>query len=129
MSERRGTLSASGPVCSKTFLHCLGRLLPVTTTDLAEADSQLDMEASRETGAIQIEQSFVRDLPESTSSLAIVRAILAMAHSLGIDVIAEGVENQAQCDALRESGCKHFQGYLFGKPLAVDVFDAATAKH
>ncbi len=76
---------------------------------------------------LKIDQSFVRDLPENTSSLAIVHAILAMAHSLGLEVIAEGVENQAQCDALRESGCKHFQGYLFGKPVAVDAFEAANA--
>ena len=75
---------------------------------------------------LKIDQSFVRDLAENTSSLAIVRAILAMAHSLGLEVIAEGVENQAQRDALGDSGCKHFQGYLFGRPVPVEVFEAAT---
>ena len=74
---------------------------------------------------LKIDQSFVRDLPENTSSLAIVRAILALAHSLDLEVIAEGVETEAQRDALRDSGCKHFQGYLFGKPIAVEAFEAA----
>lgn len=73
---------------------------------------------------LKIDQSFVRDLPANTNSLAIVRAILAMAQSLGLEVIAEGVENQAQHEALLASGCEHFQGYLFGRPVAVESFEA-----
>ena len=73
---------------------------------------------------LKIDQSFVRDLPDNTSSVAIVHAILAMSHSLGLEVIAEGVETQAQFDALCNSGCKHFQGYLFGRPASVDAFEA-----
>lgn len=72
---------------------------------------------------LKIDHSFVRDLPESTSSLAIVRAILAMAQSLGLEVIAEGVENLAQHDSLIGCGCKHFQGYLFGKPVIAECFE------
>jgi diguanylate cyclase (GGDEF)-like protein/PAS domain S-box-containing protein len=71
---------------------------------------------------LKIDQSFIRDLPGNTSSHAIVRAILAMAQSLGLEVIAEGVENEAQHKALLDSGCEHFQGYLFGKPVAVEAF-------
>ncbi|KMN12401.1 hypothetical protein TU86_17385 [Pseudomonas weihenstephanensis] len=73
---------------------------------------------------LKIDQSFVRDLPESTSSLAIVCAILAMAQSLGLEVIAEGVENLAQHDSLIGCGCRHFQGYLFGKPVIAECFEA-----
>ncbi|NMZ70117.1 PAS domain S-box-containing protein/diguanylate cyclase (GGDEF) domain-containing protein [Pseudomonas peli] len=72
---------------------------------------------------LKIDQSFVRDLPASTSSLAIVRAILAMAQSLELEVIAEGVEDQVQRQALYDSGCKHFQGYLFGRPMAIEAFE------
>ena len=72
---------------------------------------------------LKIDQSFVRDLPGNTSSLAIVRAILAMAQSLELEVIAEGVEDQVQRQALSDSGCKHFQGYLFGRPMAIEVFE------
>lgn len=71
---------------------------------------------------LKIDQSFVRELPES-SSLAIVRAILALAHSLGLEVIAEGVETQAQWDVLRDNGCQFFQGYLFSQPVEIVVFE------
>lgn len=77
---------------------------------------------------LKIDQSFVRDLPQNTSSLAIVHAILAMARSLDLEVIAEGVESQAQRDALSDSGCKHFQGYFFGKPVAAEAFEATAAR-
>ncbi|WP_247286839.1 putative bifunctional diguanylate cyclase/phosphodiesterase [Pseudomonas violetae] len=77
---------------------------------------------------LKIDQSFVRDLPQNTSSLAIVHAILAMALSLDLEVIAEGVESQAQRDALSDSGCKHFQGYFFGKPVAAEAFEATAAR-
>jgi len=78
---------------------------------------------------LKIDQSFVRDLPENASSLAIVDAILALAHSLDLEVIAEGVETQAQRDVLSNSGCQHFQGYLFAKPVAVNVFEAAADRY
>jgi EAL domain-containing protein (putative c-di-GMP-specific phosphodiesterase class I) len=73
---------------------------------------------------LKVDQSFVRGLPDNASSLAIVRAILAMAHGLGLEVIAEGVENEEQYETLRDNGCKHFQGYLFGRPVDVDTFEA-----
>jgi EAL domain-containing protein (putative c-di-GMP-specific phosphodiesterase class I) len=73
---------------------------------------------------LKIDQSFVRVLPE-ISSLAIVRAIMALAHSLGLEVIAEGVETQAQWDVLRDNGCQFFQGYLFSQPVAVAVFESS----
>ncbi len=73
---------------------------------------------------LKIDQSFVRDLPGSASSLAIIRAILALAHSLGLEAIAEGVETQEQHDLLLANGCKNFQGYLFSKPVAVAAFEA-----
>lgn len=73
---------------------------------------------------LKIDQSFIRNLPNSTSSQAIVQAIFAMAKSLGLEVIAEGVENQAQHEFLISSGCQHFQGYLFGKPVAVASFES-----
>lgn len=73
---------------------------------------------------LKIDQSFVSELPDNTSSLAIVRAILAMAQGLGLEVIAEGVESQAHHETLLANGCEHFQGYLFGSPLAVEAFEA-----
>ncbi|GMQ53969.1 EAL domain-containing protein [Halopseudomonas aestusnigri] len=71
---------------------------------------------------LKIDQSFVRGLPDDKGNIAIVRAILSMAEGLELEVIAEGVEHPAQQDILRLHGCRHFQGYLFGKPMSVDAF-------
>ena len=68
---------------------------------------------------VKIDQSFVRDVTHDPNDAAIVRAILAMSQSLGIQAIAEGVETQAQRDFLSRSGCAAFQGYLFGKPMPI----------
>lgn len=66
---------------------------------------------------LKIDQSFVRELPGDTNSLAIIRAICALANSLQLEVIAEGVETNEQYIALLELGCRSFQGYLFGRPM------------
>ncbi len=68
---------------------------------------------------LKIDGSFVRDLLDDPSDAAIIRTILALGHSLELAVIAEGVETVAQYLALRELGCKQFQGYLLGRPAAV----------
>lgn len=74
---------------------------------------------------LKIDQSFVRDITNDESNRVIIRTIIAMAQSLGLDTIAEGVETKAQRAYLLESGCNHFQGYLLGKPVPIEVFEAA----
>ncbi|MCK9261377.1 MAG: EAL domain-containing protein [Azoarcus sp.] len=69
---------------------------------------------------IKIDQSFIRDIISDRNDAAIVRAILAIGQSLGITVIAEGVETEAQRDLLLEYGCVYFQGYLFGRPVPME---------
>lgn len=73
---------------------------------------------------IKIDQSFVRDVVHDSNDAVIVRAIIAMADSLGFATIAEGVETEAQRQFLSEQGCNHYQGYLFSKPLPGDEMDA-----
>jgi diguanylate cyclase (GGDEF)-like protein/PAS domain S-box-containing protein len=76
---------------------------------------------------VKIDQSFVRDVATDSSDKAIVRTIIAMASSLNLEVIAEGVETEVQRQLLLKNGCKLFQGYLFGKPVPLHVFEAALA--
>jgi EAL domain-containing protein (putative c-di-GMP-specific phosphodiesterase class I) len=68
---------------------------------------------------LKIDRSFVADMLATRNAAAIVRAIVALAGNLGLDVVAEGVESEAQRCALLDCGCHRFQGYLFAPPLPV----------
>ena len=71
---------------------------------------------------LKIDQSFVRQLESSNSSQAIIRAILSLANGLGMEVVAEGVENEAQLEFLKQHQCGIFQGFLFSRPVPAEDF-------
>jgi EAL domain-containing protein (putative c-di-GMP-specific phosphodiesterase class I) len=72
---------------------------------------------------IKIDQSFVRGVLRDPSDAAIARSIITLADSLGLGVIAEGVETEAHRRFLLDHGCLAFQGYLFGRPMELDALE------
>ncbi len=72
---------------------------------------------------VKIDQSFVRDIDMDANDAAIVQTIIAMTETLGLGVIAEGVETETQLEFLKRNGCPLFQGYLFGRPVPLETFE------
>ena len=72
---------------------------------------------------IKIDRAFVSDIVAGDKDGIIARAIISLSHSLGCNVLAEGVENALQRDFLAHHGCHDFQGYWFGKPVPIEEFE------
>ena len=75
-------------------------------------------------GQIKIDQSFVRDLRANDDSTAIIQAILGIAKSFNLRILAEGVETEIQRQTLSRLGCDEMQGYFFSRPLSATALDA-----
>jgi len=73
---------------------------------------------------LKIDLSFVRNIGIKPTDAVIVQTIIGMGNSLGMEVIAEGVENEEQRDFLERNGCHAYQGYLFSKPVPIEEFEA-----
>jgi len=78
---------------------------------------------------IKIDRSFVAKITDDTGDAAIVRSLIAMAHNLGLEVIAEGVETRAQAEQLQELGCEFAQGYLYSRPVAAEAVPELLSKN
>ncbi len=84
-------------------------------------DSSLSALVRYPVDKLKIDRSFIKSAPAANREAAISRAIIAMGHQLGMTVIANGVESQAQLGFLRRNDCDVFQGYLFGEPMSADA--------
>jgi EAL domain-containing protein (putative c-di-GMP-specific phosphodiesterase class I) len=73
---------------------------------------------------LKIDRSFIREIPENKDDIAIAKAIIALAQNLHLNIIAEGVETKEQKEFLLENGCFNIQGYLYGKPMPAEEFEA-----
>ncbi|WP_239649772.1 putative bifunctional diguanylate cyclase/phosphodiesterase [Methylocucumis oryzae] len=72
---------------------------------------------------LKIDRSFLKDIPYNQDDMAIINAILALAHSLSLDVVAEGVEHEEQVEFLLKHGCDVAQGFLYSKPISANAFE------
>jgi EAL domain-containing protein (putative c-di-GMP-specific phosphodiesterase class I) len=90
--------------------------------DFGTGYSSLSYLKSFSIDTLKIDRSFINDIHTDTDSAAIVSAVVALAHNMGLKVVAEGVETQEQSDFLAEIGCDLCQGYFFSKPVHADLF-------
>ena len=72
---------------------------------------------------LKIDRTFIKDIPDNKDDVAITQAIIALGQNLGLDIIAEGVETEAQQNLLKIMGCQEVQGYLYGRPMSAEAFE------
>jgi diguanylate cyclase (GGDEF)-like protein len=108
--------NVAGTIDTLNKLHATG--IEFSIDDFGTGYSSLSYLKRFPISSLKIDQSFVRDLSSDRSDAAIVTAIIALGHSLGMNVIAEGVETTTQLARLREMGCDEIQGYLFSRPVS-----------
>jgi diguanylate cyclase (GGDEF)-like protein len=115
LSERLGELTALG--------------LKLALDDFGTGYSSLGYLKRLPLSRLKIDKSFVAGVPGSPEGEAIIRASLSMAHDLGLDVVAEGVETEDQRDFLLSHGCDRLQGYLIARPMGADAFGDWWRQH
>lgn len=103
-----------------TLLQSMG--ISLSIDDFGTGYSSLSYLKDLPIDKIKIDQSFIRNIMEIPDNQAITRAIISLAKSLGLKVLAEGVDSAQTCDFLRELGCDQIQGYYFGKPMPAEQF-------
>jgi len=101
----------------------------VSLDDFGTGYSSLSYLQKYDIDFIKIDQSFVRHLIPNSTDLALCKAIVVMAHALGIQVIAEGVETELQRDLLAAIGCDFAQGYFYARPMPAHDFEAFMARY
>jgi len=119
-------LNASPAVAARLFEYRDGGI-QVAIDDFGTGYSSMQYLKKFDIDYLKIDQSFVRDMVSDASDRTIVKSIIVMAHELGLQVIAEGIETVAQRDLLQGAGCDFGQGFLFSKAVSADEFGRMMA--
>ncbi|MGY4795787.1 EAL domain-containing protein [Lysinibacillus sp. FSL K6-0057] len=101
-------------------LRALG--ITISLDDFGTGYSSLNYLKKFPVDVLKIDRAFVRDIVPEKSGIAMISAMISLAHALNLQVVAEGVEEEAELNVLREHGCEYVQGYYFSKPLSVGDF-------
>jgi len=108
--------------CTHKLQVLSNRGVSIAIDDFGTGYSSLNYLRELPVHTVKIDYSFVTEIEHSRKGAALVAAIVGMAHGLGIDLVAEGVENSVQAEYLESLGCYTMQGFMFSKPLAVEQF-------
>jgi EAL domain-containing protein (putative c-di-GMP-specific phosphodiesterase class I) len=122
-----GLLLKSEPHVAQTMAAYRAAGIQLAIDDFGTGYSALSYLKKFDIDYLKIDQSFTRNLGADLSDLALCEAIVVMAHRLGLQVVAEGVETQAQQQLLSDMGCDLAQGYLFAKPMGPQAFEQVLA--
>jgi EAL domain-containing protein (putative c-di-GMP-specific phosphodiesterase class I) len=118
-----GILMDASDAVNKKLLEYRDAGIQVALDDFGTGYSSLSYLKKFDIDYVKIDISFVRNLAPDNDDLALCKAIIMMAHTLGIKVIAEGIETKEQRDLLLAAGCDYGQGYLFSRPVSPDDFE------
>ncbi|WP_051937701.1 EAL domain-containing protein [Ferriphaselus sp. R-1] len=124
-----GLLLHADPSITDKLLRYRDLGIQVAIDDFGTGYSSLAYLRKFDIDYLKIDQAFVRPLDEDVDSQVLVEAIVVMAHKLGLKVIAEGVETEAQRDFLRGIGCDYGQGYVFSRPVQPEAFTAVLERN
>jgi diguanylate cyclase (GGDEF)-like protein/PAS domain S-box-containing protein len=118
-----GLLLDASSTVTKVLSDCRQAGMQISLDDFGTGYASLSYLKKFDIDYLKIDKSFIGNLAPGSNDLALCEAIIVMAHSLGIKVVAEGVETQQQRDLLLAAGCDYGQGYLFHRPLAAEEID------
>lgn len=122
-----GMIIANPDLASRTLEHLRQNGVGLYIDDFGTGYSSLSQLHRFPVDALKIDRSFVGRIGNGGDELEIVRTIILLASNLGMEAVAEGVEDSLQWDCLRSLGCQHAQGYLFAKPLPADEVEGLLA--
>lgn len=122
-----GLLLDATPQVSDLLLGFRDAGIQVSVDDFGTGYSSLAYLKRLHIDYLKIDKQFVRNLAAGSDDLVLCEAIIAMAHRLGLKVVAEGIETEQQRDLLKAAGCDYGQGYLFSRPVSVEEFERLLA--